>query len=949
MPKPLGPWEIAEKLDSGHHWPDPLITYSFPAWNVDPDYPYGGFSVFSYEQQELAKQVLDLWSDVTNITFAPSYFSEKADIRFMNSSELPAAGQAAYPGSNHWDGDVHVNPTFQGNADMSYGGAAMLTLLHEVGHALGLSHPGAYDFDPNDPSNVPTYEEDAEYLEDSNQYTVMSYFAAAYTGALHETVQGTVFAQTPLLHDIYAIQQIYGTNLTTREGDTVYGFNSTADRDVFDFTKNSFPVIAIWDGGGIDTLDLSGYRGASRVDLAPGTFSDVAGLTQNVAIAYKVTIENAIGGGGNDVIVGNTADNILHGGSGDDEFFGEQADVYPGFAWAGAPDWVLADADELHGEDGDDTLRGGWGDDLLLGGDDIDDLDGGAGDDELNGGSGDDFLVGDAGVDEIHGGSGDDVIYGHRYRSFPENIENPDDPDWAYEEADYLYGGDGGDTIHGGYGDDWIWGDGGQDDDGELNHGAVWTGADRLYGEQGRDMLDGGEGDDFLYGGDDVDYLYGQNGADTLSGENGNDELRGGAHADNLLGGSGEDTLYGDNGNDRLHGGSERDTLSGGAGVDTATYWDEEDRWEVDLISGLAINQDAFYDEILSSIENLELGSGNDTAHGTDGANEIWGRDGNDTIRGRNGNDILHGDGGVDHLYGGSGADVLDPGAGNDFVYGEGGTDTVTYASSERRVVVDLAADSASGEDIGTDLVSGIENAIGSRWNDMLYGDNATNRLEGGDGMDLLVGRGGTDHLLGGGGNDVLMPGLGDDTVNGGEGNNDTVDYTDIALSWTVDLGSGSASASIGIFGDYQQTLSRVENATLGSGNDTVYGTSGDNTLSGSGGDDFLHGGDGGNDRLYGGDGNDTLWGGAGDVEMFTGDGDDVILFHDQAQAVTIYDWEEGSDLIDLTGVTGYDSFDELDIQKDDAGNAVIYMGLKHIVLVGVSSTAVDSGDFIWA
>ena len=86
----------------------------------------------------------------------------------------------------------------------------------------------------------------------------MSYFAASYTGAMHDNVQGTVFAQTPLLHDIYAIQQIYGTNLTTRAGDTVYGFNSTADRDVFDFDLNPFPVIAIWDGGGVDTLDLSG-------------------------------------------------------------------------------------------------------------------------------------------------------------------------------------------------------------------------------------------------------------------------------------------------------------------------------------------------------------------------------------------------------------------------------------------------------------------------------------------------------------------------------------------------------------------------------------------------------------------------------------------------------------------------------------------------------------------
>ncbi len=246
----------------------------------------------------------------------------------------------------------------------------------------------------------------------------MSYFDEISTGAQH---YGS--ASTPLLHDIYAIQEIYGTNLSTRAGDTVYGFNSTADRDVFDFTKNTNPVIAIWDGGGIDTLDLSGANNAVRLDLEAGAFSDLAGMTKNVAIAYKTWIENAIGGDGDDVIVGNLFDNVLRGGEGDDELYGEQHGYLR--TWS-----VEEDADEL------------------------------------NGGAGDDFLVGGAGGDEIHGGSGVDRIYGHRKAEVPD--------DWLYDDTDYLYGGDGGDVIHGGFGDDWIYGDGGQDDDGETNHdGAV--------------------------------------------------------------------------------------------------------------------------------------------------------------------------------------------------------------------------------------------------------------------------------------------------------------------------------------------------------------------------------------------------------------------------------------------------------------------------------------------
>ena len=82
------------------------------------------------------------------------------------------------------------------------------------------------------------------------------------------------YASTPLLYDIYVIQWKYGANMTTRMGDTVYGFNSTAGHDVFDFNINVDPVIAIWDAGGTDTLDFSGFtRDATVMDLAPAVLS----------------------------------------------------------------------------------------------------------------------------------------------------------------------------------------------------------------------------------------------------------------------------------------------------------------------------------------------------------------------------------------------------------------------------------------------------------------------------------------------------------------------------------------------------------------------------------------------------------------------------------------------------------------------------------------------------
>ena len=79
---------------------------------------------------------------------------------------------------------------------------------------------------------------------------------------------------------------LYGANTTTRLGDTVYGFNSNADRSVFHLTSSSDQrVMAIWDAGGYNTIDMSGYSTNQVINLNPGTFSSTGALTQNLAIA----------------------------------------------------------------------------------------------------------------------------------------------------------------------------------------------------------------------------------------------------------------------------------------------------------------------------------------------------------------------------------------------------------------------------------------------------------------------------------------------------------------------------------------------------------------------------------------------------------------------------------------------------------------------------------------
>ncbi|MER1962978.1 M10 family metallopeptidase C-terminal domain-containing protein, partial [Proteus vulgaris] len=159
----------------------------------------------------------------------------------------------------------------------------------------------------------------SDYAEDSRQYTVMSYWDEYETGA---HFQGA-YAGAPLLHDISAMQYLYGANTTTRTGDDVYGFNSNTGIDYYTATSSNDKLIfSVWDSGGNDTFDFSGYYQDQVIDLREGHFSDVGGLQKNVSIAQGVTIENAIGGSGNDIIYGNDADNILIGGGGQDTLWG---------------------------------------------------------------------------------------------------------------------------------------------------------------------------------------------------------------------------------------------------------------------------------------------------------------------------------------------------------------------------------------------------------------------------------------------------------------------------------------------------------------------------------------------------------------------------------------------------------------------------------------------------
>ena len=252
---------------------------------------------FNNTQKQEARKSLTSWSDVANLRFTENGGPAEGRVTFGLSNWIGTA-QGTYPTPNSSGGGATLyNPRMASRAVMT----------HEIGHALGLKHPGNYDGNASENQRV--------YAQDSTAHTVMSYF-----GDQHSGKQLGTKPLAPMMDDIAAIQKKYGANHQTRKEDNTYGFNSNTQQDYYSLTSARDRFIAcIWDGDGNDTLDVSGYQSNQVINLKAGAFSDIGGLKGNVSIARGCTIENAIGGSGHDVIIGNDADNRLTGGKGADQ------------------------------------------------------------------------------------------------------------------------------------------------------------------------------------------------------------------------------------------------------------------------------------------------------------------------------------------------------------------------------------------------------------------------------------------------------------------------------------------------------------------------------------------------------------------------------------------------------------------------------------------------------
>ena len=855
---PVGTYdEIADYLIDGY-W-ERSAGRGRQAFNANPD---GILTVnitgLTEAGQQYARWALDAWAYVSGINFEFEN-DDEVDI-FIDDKYDTNSAIGSGSGVNR---SAYVNVQV-GSRDLTatMDSYALSVFIHEIGHALGLGHPGPYN-------TYAIFGVDNIFLIDSKQATVMSYFSGGQNTYIRGFYSNPI---TPMVADILAIHELYGLPVNVNPGDTVYGYQSNSGSYLDTFFEQwiagklsrSF-ALTLFDTGGNDTLDLRTDTTDQRIDLQPESISTAYGGSVNLIIARNTLLENFIAGSGDDLVMGNSADNLLKGGNGNDVLHGNEGnDVLEGGAGSdrleGGPGMDLASYQGSHSAVTvnleDNTLEGGHSEgDILV---DIEGVRGSAYADALTGESGVNYLDGYEGDDELWGKGGDDVLEGG---AGADRLDGGDGLDWvSYLSSDTAVTvnlADG--TLEGSdtQGDVFI--------NIENVRGSGY--GDILVGDESANRLDGAGGDDELRGNNGDDVLEGNAGRDRLHGDGGNDELRGGSGDDTLEGGLGADRLY------------------GGMGLDWVSYQESDTAVTVKLRDGAGERGHAQGDTIVD-IENVIGSDYADVLGGDNNDNRLYGGSGNDGLWGGDGNDTLKGGPGADRLYGGN------------------GLDTATYADSNSGVVVRLHNLTASGGhaqgdsfentvsvtytdtdgSTQTDNLPDIENLTGSEHNDVLAGDRRDNILYGaagndilyggpGGGDDLMDGGPGADTLYGGQGDDRLIGGAGADQLRGGAGR-DWVSYERSDTSVTVKLLEGVVEG-----GHAQDDLVvDIENVIGSDYPDILWGDGNANQLHGRAGDD----------ELRGGNGDDVLDGGAGADQLYGGAGIDLLIYHSSDTGVLV-------------------------------------------------------------
>ena len=500
-------WFSADEIDIP---PDGIVKVYFGAPGETFGEPGPSFGWNAFEKQQVL-DALNEYTKVIGIQYAETTNVADAEFRLFTTTSTQF-GAYFYPqdpafGTQQGIGAFNVNSggwSLPGQNSLQQGGFAFAVILHEFGHAHGLAHP----HDTGGGSDVMlgvTGPFDSYGIFDLNQgvYTVMSYNDAwpLHPDAPQPFTAATVgfgWSGTLSAFDIAVLQDRYGATAYAT-GNDVYSLKDVNAAGTYYET--------IWDTGGTDEIRYVGNRDtridltAATLDYSPtggGVVSFVDDIFGGYTIANGVVIENATGGEGDDILIGNAVANVLKGNGGDDFLMGgaggDNLQGGSGFdtaSYMNAGAGVTASLGSGTGSAGDaagdtyssiEKLEGSMFADNLSSGNASDTLSGLAGNDILTGGNGNDSLDGGAGNDALDGGNNNDVLNGG-------------------DGHDHLLGGNNNDTLIGGNGDD------------------------ALFGGNNDDVLNGGSGNDVLNGGNNVDTLNGGSGNDVMSGGNFNDRF----------------------------------------------------------------------------------------------------------------------------------------------------------------------------------------------------------------------------------------------------------------------------------------------------------------------------------------------------------------------------------------------------------------------------------------
>lgn len=317
------PQDPLDTIDFGFATPSHIDVYFAASGET-----FGGNTAlrsWTTEEINAAMTALATFSAVANLTFSQSATSTGAEfILFIADLEDNVLGQFTVTGGSIGYGEFAPDGAGWTSAGLAPGGLGFVTLIHEFGHGLGLTHP--HDNSGNSEimqGVVSPFNSFGTFLLNQGVFTTMTY-NDGWASVFPNTILAYGAQATPMALDIALLQQRYGANLSTNTGDTTY----------------TMPVVnaggtlfqCIWDAGGVDTLSAGVTTLAATINLNAATLLNAIGgggyvsshttIRGGFTIANGVVIENAVGGGGADTLIGNSAANRLTGAADADSIDG---------------------------------------------------------------------------------------------------------------------------------------------------------------------------------------------------------------------------------------------------------------------------------------------------------------------------------------------------------------------------------------------------------------------------------------------------------------------------------------------------------------------------------------------------------------------------------------------------------------------------------------------------